>query len=352
MKAAICRSFGAPLSLEDITLASPAEKAVKIAVKASAICHSDITYMAGGWGGEPPILLGHEASGEVIEVGREVAGFKPGDRVVITLMRSCGSCSSCGRDLEAVCETPPGIGTDLLNDRAGKAIRPVMNSGTFAEEVLVHERQCVSIPEDMGFDVAALLGCGVITGFGAVTRVGKVQPGERVAIVGIGGVGVNALQAAQICEAGDIMAIDTDSSKRDLALSLGATSFCNPLEETPETGFDAAFVAVGSARVIENAVDLVRPGGRIVILGMPSDEDLVKLDMSEVAGAAKTIIGTKMGSAMIREDIPKLINLYQQGKIDLDRLISHHYPFGEINTALDTARSPGSMRVVLTFDGV
>ena len=135
-----------------------------------------------------------------------------------------------------------------------------MNSGTFAEEVLVHERQCIAIPDEMNFDTAALLGCGVITGFGAVLRVGKVQPGERVAVVGIGGVGVNALQATHIAGAGEIHAIDTDNSKRELALAVGATAFCNPLESTPEGGYDAAFVAVGSARVIENAIRLIRPG--------------------------------------------------------------------------------------------
>ena len=349
MKAAVCRQFGAPLSIEDVTLAPPADKAIKIAVGASAICHSDITYKDGGWGGNLPILLGHEAAGTIIETGAAVEGFKPGDRVVITLMRSCGSCPSCGRELEAVCESPPGIGTGLLTDHDGHTVTPLMNSGTFAEEVLVHERQCIAIPDEMNFDTAALLGCGVITGFGAVLRVGKVQPGERVAVVGIGGVGVNALQATHIAGAGEIHAIDTDNSKRELALAVGATAFCNPLESTPEGGYDAAFVAVGSARVIENAIRLIRPGGRVVILGMPSDADLVSINMSDFAGEAKSVIGTKMGSAMIREDIPQLIKWYQEGRIDLDRLISHRFPFEEINTALETARNPGSMRVVLNF---
>lgn len=351
MKAAVCRSFGQPLTFENLTLNKPLGKALRIGVGASAICHSDITYMEGGWGGTPPILFGHEAAGVVLECGDEVTAFTPGDRVVITLMRSCGSCPSCGRELEAVCETPPSIGTDLVQDENSKPIAAAMNSGTFAEEVLVHERQCIAIPDEMGFDVAALLGCGVITGVGSVMRVGKVQPGERVVVVGVGGVGVNAIQAAKIAGASEIVAVDTDASKRDLALSVGATGFCNPIEDTPPEGYDAVFCAVGAARVIEQAIAMARTGGRIIIMGMPRDDDPLSLNMSEFAGDAKTVIGSKMGAAMIREDIPRIIDWYQQGKIDLDRLISHRYPFEEINTALETAKNQGSMRVVLNFEG-
>lgn len=350
MKAAVCRNFGQPLSFENLTLGRPQGKALRIKVGATAICHSDITYIDGGWGGTPPILFGHEASGVVLECGEDVTAFSPGDRVVITLMRSCGACSSCERELEAVCATPPGIGEGLLQDGNGKAVAAAMNSGTFAEEVLVHERQCIAIPDDMGFDVAALLGCGVITGVGSVMRVGKVQPGETVAVIGVGGVGVNAIQAAKIAGAGAITAVDTDASKRDLALAVGATGFCDPRQDTPPENCDAVFVAVGSSKVIENAIDMARTGGRVVIMGMPRDDDPVTLNMSDFAGDAKTVIGSKMGAAMIREDIPQLITWYQEGKIDLDRLISHRYPFEEINSALETARNPGSMRVVLQFE--
>lgn len=364
MKAAICREFGTPLSLEDVDIATPLGHALKVKINACAICHSDITYMRGGWGGTPPLLFGHEAAGTVVEVGDDVTSFKSGDRVIVTLMRSCGTCPSCGEDLEAICTTPPAINASIITDENDNAVTTAMNTGAFAEEVLVHERQCIAIPEDLGFAEASLLGCGVITGFGAVTRVGKVQSGEAIAVIGTGGIGINAIQAGKIAGASTIIAIDTAADKQALAMKLGATDFINPLaqgdgaedalakimEMTDNKGLDAVFVGVGASKAIESAIPMVRAGGRIVIMGMPASDDLASIDASDLAGSAKSIIGTKMGSAMIREDIPKLIALYQDGKIALNELISHQFNFGDINDAIDMAASPESSRVVVTFD--
>jgi len=358
MRAAICRSFNAPLSIEDVTIAPTSGQALKVRVEACAICHSDISYLRGYWGGTPPLVFGHEAAGTVMEIGDDVAGFAVGDRVIVTLMRSCGHCSTCQQDLEAICATPPQIASPVLTDQSNQPVITAMNSGAFAEEVLVHERQCIAIPDSLNFDVASLLGCGVITGFGAVTRVGKVQAGESVIVTGTGGVGINAIQAARISGATTIIAIDIAEDKQDLVRRLGATHFINPSKTdaldavmaiTKGKGVDAAFVAVGASKAIAAAVPMIRTGGRVVILGMPASDDLVAIDASDVAGSAKTIIGTKMGSAMIREDIPMLIDLYQSGQLELDALISDRFDFDDINDAIDKAYAPSSLRVVIQF---
>ena len=356
-KAAICRQFDAPLSFENVSLAHASGHAMKVKIEACAICHSDITYMQGGWGGTPPLLFGHEAAGTVIETGDDVTSFKAGDRVVVTLMRSCGTCSSCGEELEAICEEPPAINGSITDDNENDVIA-AMNTGAFAEEVLVHERQCIAIPEDLSFEEASLLGCGVITGFGSVNRVAKVKAGETLAVIGTGGIGINAVQAAQLAGASLVMAIDTAEDKADLVQAVGATHYINPIKDnaldavmaaTEGKGLDYAFVGVGSSKVIESAIPMVRAGGKIIVMGMPRSDDLATIDMSEVAGSAKSIIGTKMGSAMIREDIPKLIEHHQKGEIELGRLISHRYDFDDLNEAIEMATSPLSSRVVVTF---
>jgi S-(hydroxymethyl)glutathione dehydrogenase/alcohol dehydrogenase len=358
MKAAICREFDRPLSLEDVSIADPIGHAIKVEIKACAICHSDITYMRGGWGGTLPLLLGHEAAGIVTEIGAKASSFKVGDRVVVTLMRSCGACQPCGVDLEAACVTPPTINDIIITDSNGKTVTTAMNTGAFAEQVLVHERQCIAIPDDLSFDEAALLGCGVITGFGAVMRVGKIKLGESVAILGIGGIGINCLQAARIAGASQIIAIDTAEAKEALARKLGATDFINPLqsdavksiiEATDGARVDAVFVAVGTSKAVETAARMIKAGGRIIMVGIPPNGDLAAIDMGSFVQYSKTIIGTKMGAAMIREDIPKLIALHQKGTIDLTKLISHRFHIDDINDAINMAVSPDAQRVVVTF---
>ncbi len=356
-KAAICRQFDSPLSFEEVDIAPATGHAMKVKIEACAICHSDITYMRGGWGGSPPLLFGHEAAGTILETGHDVTSFRPGDRVVVTLMRSCGTCPSCADELEAICAAPPTIDAHIT-DSDSNAVIPAMNTGAFAEEVLVHERQCIAIPDSLGFEEASLLGCGVITGFGAVSRVANVQSGETLAVIGVGGIGINAIQAARLAKAKTIMAIDTAADKAALIREVGATDFINPMTEdalaavmaaTDGKGLDYVFVGVGASKAIESALPMVRAGGTIVIMGMPHSDDLAQIDMADLSGSAKTIIGTKMGSAMIRDDIPKLIAHHENGTIELSRLISHRFTFDNLNEAIEMAASPQSSRVVVTF---
>ena len=359
MKAAICRSLNSPLSIEDVELGPPGKDEVRLNVAACSICHSDLSFMRGDWGRNPPFLLGHEIAGVVETAGQNVTGLTVGDRVVATLIKSCGHCACCEDNLEVLCTTPPPAEGGGISTPEDGAIDVLMNTGGFAEQVVVHQRQCIIIPDEMSFEAASLLGCGVITGYCAATRVGKIKPGESVAVAGVGGVGINAIQAARIAGAETILAIDTDSSKEALFREMGATGYINPLEgdaikavheANNGQGLDIVLVGVGSSRVIENAIGMIRSGGRVVIMGMPASDDLATLDLGVLANDAKSLIGTKMGSAMIREDIPKLIELYQQGEIHLDSLISHRYPFDDINTAIETALKPGSSRVVILFD--
>ena len=359
MKAAVCRQFNHPLSIEEVHISSPQGSAMHVAIKACAICHSDLAFMRGNWGGDLPMVFGHEASGVIKAVGEDVKSFKPGDNVIVTLLRSCGTCGACHDELEAICHNPPDINDIIMTDKNNIPITAAMSTGAFAEEILVHESQCIPLPSNIDYDTASLLGCGVITGFGAVERVGKIKNGEAIAIIGAGGVGINAIQAARIAGASPLIAIDTAGDKEDFAKDLGVTHFINPKYENAHAtvmkisknkGLDAVLVGVGAAKAIEDAVHMIKPGGRVIIMGMPANDDLAKINAADLAGSAKTIIGTKMGSAMIRQDIPRLITLYEQGQISLDRLISHRYPFKNINEAITMAANPQSARVILEFN--
>ena len=360
MKAAVCTAFNAPLDIQDVSLGEPVGAEVKVKIEAVAICHSDISFIKGYWGGQLPAIYGHEAAGTILTTGPDVEGFQPGDRVIVTLMRSCGSCPACLHEAEALCDLPPELGPDAaIIDVQGSAVLSAMNTGAFAEEVIIHQRQLVALDKDIDMDIGALIGCGVITGYGAVMRVAKVAAGEDVAVIGCGGVGMNAVQAARISGARLITAIDASEAKKEICLKLGATHFINPMEDqdysaakalSDKGGYDAVLVAVGNPKVIEQAVSLLRPGGRLVVMGMPPSGEMVEVEMTNLAAYGQSIIGTKMGSAMIREDIPEIIRLYRAGEWELDGLVSHRFQFDDINAALDVASQPESLRVMVTFD--
>ena len=360
MKAAICTRFNAPLEIQSVTIGMPEESEVKIRIDAVAICHSDVSFMKGYWGGQLPAIYGHEAAGTVIETGHLVTEFKAGDRVIVTLMRSCGSCSVCSDGTEALCATPPKSADDsIVSTKDGRPVWLAMNTGAFAEQVMVHQRQIVHLPDDISSEIGALIGCGVITGYGAVRHVARVKQGEHVAVVGCGGVGVNAIQAARIAGASMITAIDTSPSKQAISLRLGATDFVRLAEDadydkaraiTDDAGYDAVLVAVGSASVISSALRLLKPGGRLVVMGMPPSGDMSEIEMTNLASYGQSIIGTKMGMARIREDIPEIINLYREGKWVLDELISGRFDFNQINDAMTAAQQADNLRIILKMN--
>lgn len=359
MLAAVCRAFGAPLVIEEVALARPGPGEVEVRLAACAICHSDIHFMEGAWGGDLPAVYGHEASGVVAAVGAGVAGVAPGDHVVVTLIRSCGGCWYCARGEPVACEAEfPLDRRSPLRDASGAALHQGMRTGAFAERVVVERSQVVRIDADIPLDVASLLACGVITGVGAVVNTAAVPPGSSVAVIGCGGVGLNTVQGARIVGAERIIALDPVAEKRQAALAFGATEVLDPLAGdagpavralTGGRGADFVFVTVGSKAAIEQGLGLLRRGGSLVITGMPATGVTVDLDPTVLAACGQRVLGSKMGSARIGVDIPWLVSLYRQRRLELDTLVSGRYPLARINDAIASSRSGRALRNVIVF---
>lgn len=362
MKAAVCREFGAALEIEELRLDAPDEGEVTVDVAACAICHSDIAFAEGAWGGDLPAVYGHEAAGVVREVGPRVGDVRPGDRVVVSLLRSCGRCYFCERGDRHLCSGAfPGDRRPRLHTEAGEPVVQAMHTAAFAEQVLVHTSQVAVVPSSLPFHVASLLGCGVITGVGAVLdRIG-VTPGASVVVVGTGGVGLNAVQGARAAGAELVVAVDTSPSKRTVAASFGATHVVDPLEEdtsaavralTEGRGADYVFVGVGHAPVIEAALGLVRRGGTLVVLGMPASDETIGIVGVDLVHDDKQVVGHKIGSGSGRlaNIVPRLVALYDEGSLKLDELISGRYALAEINEAIASASGGDALRNVIVLD--
>ena len=360
MKAAVCREFGRPLSIEDVRLDPPGPEEIEVAIKACAICHSDIAFADGAWGGELPMVLGHEAAGVVANLGECVCQFEIGDHVVVTLIRSCGHCHYCDSGLQVHCETAlshPGGGPIRAAD--GSIVTQAMKTGAFAEKVVVHASQAVPLPSDMAFAPAALLACGVITGFGAATRSAGIEPGQSAAVIGCGGVGLNAIQGARFAGAHPLIAVDTQSSKREIARTFGATHVLDPTNEsiasdvrslTAGRGVDHVLVTVGSISVLDKALELLAPAGTLTAVGMPPVGAMAAYEPVNLAYYGQRIQGSVMGSARIRHDIPKLVELYKSGWLKLDELVSNTYPLEAVNQAIAEVKLGQVLRNVIVFD--
>ncbi len=359
MKAAVCREHGKPLVIETIELDAPQAGEVKIKLAACAICHSDIIFMDGGWGGEVPAVYGHEAAGVVDVIGPGVTAVKPGDHVVVTLIRSCGHCFYCAQGDQHICETRfPLDANSPLHDKNGEDIVHGLRTGAFAEYVVVDVSQVVAIPDSIPLDSASLLACGVITGLGAVVNTAKVPSGSSVVVIGTGGVGLNSVQGALLSGASTIIAIDISASKLEAGIAFGATHTINPEAEnarsavkalTQGRGADYVFVTVGSIRAIEQSVGYTRNGGTICIVGMPPSGAKAAFEGVSIADNAKKLIGSKMGSTRLQVDMPRLVELYQQGRLKLDELISNRYPLEQINEAVASVRRGEALRNVIIF---
>ncbi len=360
MKAAVCREHGKPLVIEDLELDDPHAGEVKVRISACAICHSDIIYMDGGWGGELPAVYGHEAAGVVEQVGPGVTSVKPGDHVVVTLIRSCGRCYFCAQGDQHICETRfPLDANSPLHGEGGEKVVHGLRTGAFAEYAVVDASQVVAIPDSVPLDSASLLACGVITGLGAVVNTAAVVPGSSVVVIGTGGVGLNSVQGAALSGARTIIAIDLSDDKLAAAKEFGATHGINSGNEdalsivrsiTDGRGADYVFVTVGSTRAIEQSVDLARKGGTVCIVCMPPSGAMAEFEGVDIADGAKKLVGSKMGSTRLQIDMPGLVELYQQGRLKLDELISNRYPLEQINEAIDSVRQGDALRNVIVFD--
>jgi S-(hydroxymethyl)glutathione dehydrogenase/alcohol dehydrogenase len=359
VKAAIVWKPGEPMTIEDVTTRKPASREVLLRTAFAGVCHSDLHFFDGTYPYPLPYVPGHESSGIVEQVGEDVTHVRPGDHVVTCLSVFCGACPQCVTGHPNLCESvevklPPGKAQRLwLN---GAMVHQFSNLSSFAEQMLVHENALVKINPDVPLDRAALVGCGVLTGVGAVIHAAKVKPGSTVAVIGCGGVGLSVITGAALVGAGGIIAIDTLSTKLDLARTLGATDVVNASETDPVAavmemtggGVPYAFEALGLKITAEQSFAMLKPGGVATILGMFKPGMKLELEGSAFI-RDRRIQGSSMGSNQFRVDIPNLLNFYMQGRLDLDRLITDRIKLPQINEAFANLYAGAPVRQVIEF---
>ena len=357
IRAAVCTAFGQDLRIEELDLRAPAPGEVQVRLDAVAICHSDISYIDGGWGGTLPAVYGHEAAGRIEAVGDGVLGFGVGQKVLVTLIRSCGQCAPCGGGAPVYC-SGNAARDPALRMSDGTPVEKAMECGAFAEAVVVDQSQLAPLPDDLSADVACLLSCGVITGIGAVVNTARVRPGQNVVVVGAGGVGLNAIQGARIAGAARIVAVDLSQAKLDDATAFGATDgvlavAADPWQEVHRiTGgamADAVFVTVGAIPAYEQAMRYLGRGGMVYAVGMPHSGDTAIYEPVTIASVGHGMKGSKMGDAVLRRDIPWMVDLYRQGRLKLDELVSDRWRLDQINEAIAHTRAGKARRNVIVF---
>lgn len=355
IKAAVCHKHGAPLVIENVDLRAPDTSEVEVTLDACAICFSDISYIDGGWGGQLPAVYGHEAAGRITGLGAGVTRYALGQAVLVTLVRSCGTCAPCGAGHQVACATP---GRSEPLTQAGTAVHAAMNCGAFAEKVVVHASQLAAIPDDMPMDAASLLSCGVITGLGAVVNTAKVRPGQVVVVIGAGGVGLNAIQGARLSGASRIVAVDMSEAKLVDAREFGATDGLLATDPEPWSQLaaltggrmaDAVFVTVGAIPAYNAAPNYLAPGGSVYMVGMPHSGEEMRFEPANLASLGQGLKGTKMGDVVLARDIPWLVELYQQGRLKLDELVTGRYALEDINEAIADTRKGAARRNVIVF---
>ncbi|WP_158971782.1 Zn-dependent alcohol dehydrogenase [Chachezhania sediminis] len=358
IKAAVCREFGKPLTIEDVKLAEPGPGQVAVDMDAVAICHSDISMAEGIWGGFLPAIYGHEGAGRITAVGPGVTNFKPGDSVCVTLLATCGICPQCSAGTPTLCQNRVSSTTGPVFDSDGSPMEHGLSCAAFAEKVVVQERQIVKIPDDMPKDAASLISCGVITGVGAAVLTADIRPGQDVVVIGAGGVGLNAIQGAYIAGARRIVAVDMLPEKLEVAKEFGATDGILASNEKPwreamavmGKGADAVLVAVGAIQAYQTAPRYLARGGKMVIVGMPAAGAKADYQPLALASTMQGYIGSFMGGVVIQRDIPWMVDLYQQGRLKLDQLISKRWSLDQINDAIADTNSGAARRNVIMFD--
>ena len=359
MKAAIYTEPLKDLTFEDVTVDKPQGREVLVRIMATGVCHSDLHVVDGLLPIPAPAVLGHEGAGIVEAVGPDVTAVKVGDHVISCLSMFCGMCENCMSGKPQLCAKDgltarPAEGTPRLNLQ-GTPLNQFTGLGTYAEEMLVHENALVSIGHDVPFEVAALIGCGVTTGVGAALNTAKVEPGSTVAVFGAGGVGISAIQGAYIAGARQIIAVDVFPSKLETALKFGAThtvdaSQGDPVETIREMtggGVDYAFEAIGKRKTAEQAYQAARRGGTAIVVGVLPAGEIISIDALDLLGTEKVFKGSSMGSNRFRLDMPKYIDLYQQGRLKLDEMVSKRMKLEDLNEAFRIMKAGEVTRSVL-----
>jgi S-(hydroxymethyl)glutathione dehydrogenase/alcohol dehydrogenase len=360
MKAAVLHEVNKPLVIEEVGINKPGPREVLIRTAYAGLCHSDLHFIEGLYPHPLPVVLGHESAGIIDQVGSEVTYVKKGDHVITCLSVFCGTCENCTTGRPAICtntdvKLPPGKAERLsLN---GKQLHTFTNLSSYAEMMLVHENAVVKIREDFPLDRAALIGCAVITGYGAVVNTAKVSPGETVAVIGCGGVGMAAINGAAIAGAGRIIAVDTNPVKLQLATKLGATDLVNPKDGDPvqrikdltKGGVHHAIECLGTKATAEQAFQMLAVGGTATIVGMVPFGQKIELHGFDFLRERK-IQGSSMGSNRFRVDMPRLIEFYRQRKLHLDDWISDRIKLSEINEGFANMKAGKVVRSVIQFD--
>ena len=370
MKAAILRSSSAqrpysvskPLSIEDVELDPPKRGEVLVRIKAVGLCHSDLVAISGERAKPMPIVIGHEAAGIVEELGEDVKGFAIGDHVVPSYVASCGHCEMCSVGRPALCEpatvanakavfkdgtTRLHLGSTRIHHHSGVA--------GFAEYSVLPEEALVKIDKSIPFEHAALFGCGVVTGVGAVINSAKAKPGQFIAVVGLGGVGLSAVLAALAIGAGKVLALDLSQEKLHFAKELGVHHALNAADEDvieqvlalTGGGVHCAIETAGSGQALQTAYNITRRGGTTVAAGMPGAETMINLSHLKIAAEERCIKGSYMGSCVAKRDIPRYLNMFQNGILPVNRLMSRSIGFDDLNAAMDRLADAKTIREVL-----
>ena len=362
MKAAILEAAGTPLVIDQLTVSKPGPHEVLIRTAACGLCHSDLHFMEGTYPHPMPCVGGHEAAGIVEEVGSEVRMVKKGDAVVTCLSAFCGHCEFCVTGRMSLClggdtRRRPGEAPRLTRSSDGSVVNQMLNLSAFAEMMLIHEHACVAINPEMPLDRAAVIGCAVTTGAGTIFNACKVTPGETVAVIGCGGVGLATINAAKIAGAGRIIAADPMPEKRELAIKLGATDVIDALDpdaakqivEMTKGGVHHAIEAVGRPASGDLAVASLRRGGTATILGMMPLSHKVGLSAVDLL-SGKKLQGAIMGGNHFPVDLPRLVDFYMRGLLDLDSIIAERIPLEGINEGFEKMKQGHSARSVIVFD--
>ncbi len=351
-----------PLVIEELDLDGPGEGEVLVQIKAAGLCHSDLSVMDGARPRPTPMALGHEAAGIVADVGKGVNDLKKGDHVVMVFVPSCGHCLPCAEGRPALCEPAAkvnGEGVLLSGQRRlklnGEPVNHHMGVSAFAEYAVMSRRSLVKVDPDLPLEQAALFGCAVLTGVGAALNTAGVTPGSKVAVIGLGGVGFNALLGSVLVGADQVVAIDLVSSKLDLARQLGATDaflanredIVEAVKEATGGGVDFALEMAGSVPALELAYKITRRGGTTVTAGLAHPSKMMQLQQVSLVGEERTLKGSYIGSCVPVRDIPRYIGLFRKGRLPVDRLMSEKVGFNELNSAFDRLAEGATVRQLL-----
>lgn len=350
-----------PITVEELDLSPPRSGELLVRIEAAGVCHSDLSVVDGSRIRPLPMALGHEAAGVVEETGEGVRDPKPGDHVVLTFVPSCGRCSECSSGRPVLCAAAAAAssaghllhGPSILRDGKGEVVYHHLGVSGFARHAVVARESAVVIPSDIPFGTAALFGCAVLTGVGAVLNTAGVRPGQSVAIFGLGGVGLAAVMGASIAGAYPIIAVDPVGSKRRVALELGATRAASPEEALPAIqdltagGVEFGFEACGVPSVVEAAFKATRRGGTAVAIGLPHPSKMLNLPALAFSGEGRSLVGSYMGSAVPQRDIPRLISLWRAHRLPVEKLQSARLPLHQINEALEALAAGETIRQIL-----